>query len=147
MAAPRRCRWRSSVELRSHTTASTCFVHLQPPKGVPYCHHEYCVIWYSQSIISTGDKSRYFLKLETSHYRSDTGNRPNSSRKKVVRLNQCLVSPYSIAVSLKLRKLWVQTENLKFCENEPSDPQFFASKHKYVDFIQNPLDFLAVKVW
>jgi hypothetical protein len=38
------------------------------------------------------------------------------------------------------RKLWDLTEKLKFCENEPSDPQFCLHfKQKYVDMIQNPL--------
>jgi hypothetical protein len=53
-----------------------------------------------------------------------------------------------MAVSLKLRKLWVKKEHLKFCENEPSTaPNFFEFLKKCVDIIQNPLDFLVVKVW
>jgi hypothetical protein len=31
-------------QIRSHTTVFTCFGHLQAPKGVPYCHHEYYAI-------------------------------------------------------------------------------------------------------
>jgi hypothetical protein len=53
-----------------------------------------------------------------------------------------------MAVSLKWRKLWDLTENLKFCENEQSRPQFCLHfKQKYVDIIQNPYQNLVVKVW
>jgi hypothetical protein len=49
-----------------------------------------------------------------------------------------------MAVSLKWRKLWDLTEMLKFCENEPSDPQFvWPFKQKYVNIIQNPLGLLS----
>jgi hypothetical protein len=52
-----------------------------------------------------------------------------------------------MAVSLKWRKLWDLTGNLKFCENEQSDPQFLGNfEQKFADIIQNPLENVVVKV-
>jgi hypothetical protein len=66
--------WQTALRspFRSHTTVCTCFGHLQPPKGVPYCHHEYYAIWYGQSIISTALSNSccfaLFLPLISFHF-------------------------------------------------------------------------------